>query len=254
MTQDSLSVGGEDQFTIDPNTDYLQELVGENKKFKDVQSLAKGKAESDAYIKMMERRLDESNNDYLNLKGEYQAKASLAELLDQYKNQRTQNDDINPPVIDVNERQPNSIDPKQIESLVSSKIQEHEMTRKHQENFELVRRKAEEHYGPDYKRILNQQVNDLGMTPEQLDNLARTTPTAAIRALGLEVQTREDFQPPVRSNQRSSFTPKGTEKRTWTWYQNLKRTNPELYKDSKTTVQMHKDAIALGDEFADGDF
>jgi hypothetical protein len=38
-------------------------------------------------------------------------------------------------------------------------------------------------------------------------------------------------------------------KRTWAYYQELKKTNPKLYLDPKISVQMDKDAIALGDAF-----
>jgi hypothetical protein len=43
-------------------------------------------------------------------------------------------------------------------------------------------------------------------------------------------------------------------KRTWRWYQDLKAKDSNKYWHPKTQVQMHKDAEALGDAFADGDF
>ncbi len=42
--------------------------------------------------------------------------------------------------------------------------------------------------------------------------------------------------------------------RTWAFYQELKKSNPTEYWRPKTQVQMHKDAEALGDAFANGDF
>jgi hypothetical protein len=44
------------------------------------------------------------------------------------------------------------------------------------------------------------------------------------------------------------------EKRTWHWYQQLKKDNPRLYHEPKTQVQMHKDASDLGASFKDGNW
>jgi len=66
---------------------------------------------------------------------------------------------------------------------------------------------------------------------------------------------RENFQSPPRSDNRTgSFTPQGPKERTWAYYQELKKTNPKVYYDPKTQVQMHHDAVALEEKFKDGDF
>jgi len=69
--------------TIDPSKNYLAELVGEGKKFKTQEDLARGKAESDAYIKILEKRSDELRNDYLKLRDDYSSRAKLEEVVDQ---------------------------------------------------------------------------------------------------------------------------------------------------------------------------
>jgi hypothetical protein len=44
------------------------------------------------------------------------------------------------------------------------------------------------------------------------------------------------------------------EQRTWDWYQKLKVSDPKKYYSPETNVQMHKDALSLGEAFEDGDF
>jgi hypothetical protein len=42
--------------------------------------------------------------------------------------------------------------------------------------------------------------------------------------------------------------------RTWSFYQNLKASDPRKYWLPKTQAQMHKDSAKLGDKFEDGNF
>ena len=47
---------------------------------------------------------------------------------------------------------------------------------------------------------------------------------------------------------------KAQRKRTWSYYEKIRKDDPARYRDPKTHSQMFQDAIALGDAFADGDF
>jgi hypothetical protein len=237
---------------IDPNKDYLTELVGEGKKFKSPQELARGKYEADQYVRTLERQKDELRSDYLKLKDEQAARAKLEDLIDQWSNKQQSSSDNT----QANEQQTTKpvIDSKEIESLVSSKIQEHELTKKQQENFAQVRTKLKERFGNNYQEVLKQQIDNLGLNEDFINDLARRYPTVLYKTLGLDQEQRESFQSPPRSNQRSDNFAPSTTKRTWSYYQKIKKENPKLYYDPKTTVQMHNDAIALGKEFEDGDF
>jgi hypothetical protein len=256
---DNLLDQTNDNQPLDPNKDYLQELVGEGKKFKSPQELARGKAESDEYIKILERRSDELRNDYLRLRDESTSRARLEELIDQLQKQSTQpvtsnnQPSVNEPPLGKPDPN-NSRERAEIESLVSSKILEHEATKKQQENFELVRNKLKERYGSNYQNLLKEQLNTLGLSEDFANDLARRHPNVLFKTLGLDAQPQENFQSPPRSNQRSDNFAPSTTKRTWSYYQKMKKENPKVYFDPKTTVQMHNDAIALGKEFEDGDF
>ncbi len=237
---------------VDPNKNYLAELVGDDKKFKTPEELAKGKYIADQYIEVLKKRQDEMRADYLKLREDNTAKASLEDLLKQMEQRLASNEQPN-----VKEEDKPTFDPKQIESLVSTKIQEHEVNRRQVDNFNMVRSKLQERYGKNYKNVVEQQIEDLGITEAELNDMAHRQPKVLIRTLGLDKQPepQQQFQtPPTGSQRRDTFTPKGAEKRTWSYYQNLKKTNPELWFDRKTAVQMQEDAIALGDAFKDGDY
>jgi|SRR3972149_3900440 len=266
------SLLNEDQnFTpnIDPDKNYLEELTSDGKKFDKskyaseqewLQALAKGKYVSDLYVDHLEKRLDEMREDYTKIREEYNAGPKLQELLDQLSKQQLTsrnnlgpNEDDHPP--DKSNLSDSSFDFKEVESLVLSKIQEHENSKKQNENFDLVRNKLKERYGSDYQNVLKEQIESLGLTEDFVNDLAKKHPTVLYRTLGLDKdERRENFSSPPRSNVRSdSFLPQ-VQKRTWAYYQKMRKENPKLYHNPKTIVQMHEDARELGADFEDGDF
>jgi hypothetical protein len=238
--------------SFDENKNYYEELVGEGKKFKDNEALAKGKAYADQTLELMKTRMDELRNDYLALKEEAQAKASLQELIDQMEQQKKT--PLTNTLVNEEVKTP-AFDPKKIEDLVSEKIQLAERNKSETQNLNSVMGKLKEKYGDNYANYLKQQSEQLGLDEATVNELARKSPNAFIRTFGLDEVKQENFQAPPRNARRTdSFAPQGSEKRTWSYYQNLKKTNPMLYHDPKITNQMAKDLETLGEAFKDGDF
>lgn len=237
-----------------PPQSFQAELVGEGKKFKDVESLAKGKWESDVYIKQMEARMDELRNDYLKLREEATAGSKLQDLIDRLEKGQQHQGEQNPNAND-GQNMP-AIKPEQLESLVSEQYQKLRASEKQQENYNVVKEKLVERFGPNYKAAFQQQINDLGITEDYANELALKSPKVFLKTFGLDqAPNRENFQAPPRSDQRKdSFSPTGSAKRTWAYYQEMKKNNPKAYYDPKTLVQIVKDAEDLGEEFGDGDW
>lgn len=247
MTDNLLNEG--DQPPIDPNKNYLAELVGEGKKFANVEELAKGKFFADQTLKTMEQRQDELRNDFLELREKYTEKANLEELIKQLKEDRASSSHTP----EANDNKP-ALDASQLDTLISKKMEEAESNRKASANYQQVVSKLTEQFGSNYAQVLKQRTEELGLTGEDITALARKSPTAFFKTMGLETK-QEGFQTPPRSTQRNdSFAPTSSRPRTWAYYQELKKANPKLYYDPKITVQMSKDAVELGDKFRDGDY
>ena len=241
-----------DQGTLDENKDYLAELVGENKKFKTVQDLARGKYEADLTIELRNRREDQLRQDYLQLKADYEARAKLEDLIDQYKTpQQSSNDST----LKVNDDKQPPYNPDEIKNFTKQAVQEIEQERKRDTNFNLVKEQLTERFGEDYKTVLSKQAKDLNLSADYIDDLARRSPTAFFKTMGLDQTSTENFQTPPRNSQRSdNFKPTAAKKRTWNYYQEMKKAQPDLYRDPKTAVQMVRDYEELGTAFEDGDF
>lgn len=226
--------------------DYHTELVGEGKRYKDDQQLAKAKYHADLHIQAVERSNDELRADYLALLEKSKTWGNVEQLLDQQRQLASREHTITKEV-------EKPVDPLQMKNLISQEIKEYETSKVRTQNSQAVVEKLKERYGQNYQNILNEKATALGLTKEMINRLAEEAPKAFFKTLELEEFPRSDpFQAPPRS---SVFQPTGqSQKRTWSYYQNLKKSDPKEYYKTTTSNQMEKDYIALGAEFEDGDF
>lgn len=215
-------------------------------KDKPQEELLKAKVESDLYIKTLTARMDDLTKDHLKLMEDSKAKAQLQDLIDRLEKPAS-NVDTNPDTNKGNVDQP-TIKPEDIEKLLETKLAQHDQGKKWDENFNMIKAKLKEQLGDNYSETFKQRRDNLGLTQEFADELARKYPDLFIKSFLGEARS-SDFSPPPRSGTRpASFSPQ-TPKRDWNYYQALKKENPRLYLDPKIAVQMHDDAIALGDAF-----
>lgn len=252
---DSLLNNSEPQTEVefDPSKDYFAELVGDGKKFKTSADVAKKIYHADTTIELMKKRLDEDHAEILRLRQETETKARLEDLVNQLPNQKDKLTSSKPPIANEVIEQP-QYDLKDIESLVSKKIQEIDLSKRQQENFNIVRDKLIERFGRDYPSAVKEQIDTLGISAEDFDAMARKSPKAVFATLGFDQQRQDTFNAPPRgSNMTTAFKPT-VQKRTWSYYQDMKAKNPKQWNDRSTMIQMQKDAIELGDAFRDGDY
>jgi hypothetical protein len=237
----------QDQLTADPNKNYLEELVGEGKKFKSVEDLARGKYEADLFIAHKNKEYDTLREDYVKLFEEQKTAKTLEEMIDRISqkplgSESTLNADsvMNQP----------KYDPKEVETLFEQKFREKTIQQTQAQNLNFVKDKLIEKFGPNYQTHVKAQIEDLGISDAEFTTLAKANPKLVIRTLGLDRQQTEDFDAPPRSSVRSdNFSPKGATKRDWSFYEKMRKEDPKQYTNPKTQVQMHQDAIAYGDSF-----
>jgi hypothetical protein len=255
----NLFEGGQDQVpTMTNDQDPLEVLTGPGAKFDRskyeseadmYRAIAKGKVEGDMYVEHLKRLRDEDRQDNAAMREQYKAGPKIQELINQLTSGRTQNEANHV----VPEPQP-EVDLNKIQELVNAQIQASKQVDRENSNATEVERKLSEHYGPNYRQVLKQQVDQLGLTPEFVNDLARKHPQVLYRTLGLDGKTSDNFQTPVSSSVRQDPSSPNANKRTWSYYQKMRKDNPNLYRDPKTVNQMFKDANELGSSFEDGDY
>jgi len=235
---------------IDESVDYLSELVGDDKKFKTPAELAKGKWHADQTIELMKKRMDDLRSDFERERQQNLTREQLENVLTRFGQTPLASNEQTP----VNEADIKpTYDPNQIKSLVSEGFMEMRKKETEEANAKLVEGKLIERFGSNYQDTLTRQAVDLGLSPQEVNSMAKTNPKVFMRTFGLDqpLQT-QPFQAPPRSS--ISFTPTSGPKRTWAFYQKIKQDKPSEYYSPKIQNQMVQDYTALGTAFEDGDF
>lgn len=230
---------------LDPaanSSSATDQLVGEGKKFKDIEALAKSKIESDNYIQILTARMDELRADHLKLQEERNSSAHLQELIDRLDNRRNEPAQT-PPGNDVKPLQP-----EDIQKLLDTELTKRESAAKQAENLRISQNKLRQVFGEDYQTILKQKLEELDITPEYADNLAKTNPTVFSRTFGLDEPPRPaPMNLPRSSVRQTQFTP-SVQKKDWAYYQELKKGDSRMYLDPKVSLDMHNSLMELGPE------
>lgn len=250
---DDLFQTNNDLPSIDPNKKYLDEYVGEGKKFKDPEELAKSKFHADTYIPILERRLDQERAERAELKKEFETRAKLEELIAQLT--KTPVTTTPPYTLESKVELPVKapvLDASKLDELMSTKITQWDHEKRQTANVAEVRGKLIKHFGSNFPEALKAKAEELNVSPTFLNNLAKDHPTVLYKTLGLDENVQSvNINAPTTSQR---FTPKGEQKRSWSYYQEMKKNNKDLYDNPRTALQMQRDAIEQGDAFQDGDY
>lgn len=228
-----------------PAIDYFNELVGDGKKFKDQQALAYSKVKADEQIQRLELEMSE-------LRKDLKARTTLEELADRWANSRTQTDSL----IDVyNQEHQTASDPltsEKVENILDTKISkyltEHERQKLQQSNAAIAKEELRKIFGDSYTAKVREELQKIGMSEEDANDLAARSPKAFIRLF--QTRSSENFSAPPKSSVTSQFVP-SNKGRTMSYYEGIRKADPNLYWNIKTQNQLHEDAIQLGEDFFD---
>ena len=230
---------------------YLSELVGEDKKFKSPEDLAKGKWEADNYIGTLESKLDE-------LRKELEKRETADEIADRLQQQFSNREASSRETHQTPSENARTDDQKNFEGLsreelvklLDQRLEEREVVSKAQRNRAEVSKTLNEKIGATANKWLADRANDLGVTVQYLQQQAEVSPKAFYNLVGLnQQQGNVGFNPPSSSLNSGARLDSGTQVRNNAFYEKLFKENPKLRFDAKTTVQMHKDATRMGEAF-----
>lgn len=228
-----------DDFVVDPNKNYLEELVGEGKKFSSPEELARGKAEADAHIARIEA---EQNR----LRSDLNTRISLEEFLDQIR--------TNPPLParsnddEPHQREPGtdkSVTAEEIERLLEMKLSQKDQERRAQSNTNAVRQKLQETYGPSYAQHVKKQAEELGVSEQYIRDLAATSPSVLYRLLGIDKAKDDVFSAPPRSQSTNIPSVKGKGK---SYYDKIYEEKPSEYWSPKIQNEIFERVKEIGIE------
>lgn len=227
----------DDQTNDDTNVDHLAELVGDGKKFRTVEDLAKGKAESDRFIATLQAQLDEART-------EVQKRIALEDLKTAILERDNNNNNPNPPGQPVPEK---VVDADSIEELVNKKLTEAEATKIKNANEATVASTLTTVWGDNAKVELARAGAAIGMSLKELQEIGQRNPQALFKLIGVGNQPVANGGTVPRSSERINSDTQG--ERNKSYYDKLKTSDPKAYWDKRTQIQMNKDAMRLKERF-----
>lgn len=234
--------------TPEQQESYLAKLVavkGEN--WKDPETLAKGKLEADGYIKSLEDQLKQLREDLG--KQEYSK-----QLLDQLQNKATQPTSVNTGATNNNNGGTNTdgntqpqVSEDTLKSLVEQTLTQRDKDNSVKQNLSVVDEELQKAYGTEAPVVVQAKAKELGLTVQRLQEIAAESPTAFFNLIG---EPQKAFQPMVQGTIRTEGVNMQTSaERDWAYYQNLRRTNKQLYYSPKVQRQLMDDKQRLGAKF-----
>lgn len=230
--------------------DILANLVGEGKKFKSVEDLAKGKVESDNFINKLQ---DENRALRALINNQDDRKRSedlMEEILSRVQNSTLQREQ---PVTNQTQEPPKT----QAEQLTSRDVESifHLLRTKEQENQNLTKAftRIADKYGNKAEEFLNSKSRELGLDVDMLRETARRSPTAFWNLVGENNNNPVTGARSPRANVNSAAVVQSNTSsvRNKAYYDKLKAEvgTRKFVLDSKLQVQMHRDMMELGDSW-----
>jgi len=227
---------------VDPAKNYVEELVGPDKKYKTTEDLARSNIHKDAYIHRLEQEARARNEDLSRI-------AKLEEVLE-----RVTRSQPTPPPLSNGEhqvvREPEAT--VDIDKQIDKKLEERETVRTRNQNLSAVRSMLLQRYGENYTTKLREAAAKLDVGEKFLNDLAAANPKAfsatLFGALGERAVMPDAPSAPRSSVSSEAFRPSKGGK-TLKDYQELRRTNPALYHSSKVQSEIWELAKKNPEEF-----
>lgn len=237
-----------DDFQID-DKDYETELVGEGKKFKTTKDLAKAKAQSDAFIEQLKNENKVAREAAARLQEELKTQKTLKEFMDQIAPSNNRNSQ--PPAKEPNNEGENEVTTESIKQLVEQTIASRSAEQQGQVNLDNVKKQLIQTYGNQYENILRQRTKDLGMSEQEMTNMAMKQPKAFLALVSPSIEKTTDiFNTPRSSLNTEALRLNGGQVKNWSYYEKIRKTDQRKYFEPSMHNEMMKQLEQLGpDEF-----
>lgn len=242
MTTESIFNDTDNSFFNDEELDDnipLDALVGEGKKYKTPDDIAKAIVHKDRHIANLEREARE-------LREKSGTSRTVEEILSALKNNPNSNPVEKP--LDANEGANPALRPEDLVSKVVQELENRKAVDAAKSNMKQVQDKLVELYGRGYPAKLAEMADEKGIPRETLEELAQKSPKGFFNILGVDPTKGKTMLfndapkgsvDPLRNTTR---VPSGTRDRAY--YDNLRKSNPKTYWNAATQAQMHLDLYA----------
>lgn len=226
--------------------DYLSELVGEGKKFKDEQALAKSVKFKDEHIAKLEREM-------ANAREEISKRATLEEFLDKIESRSRTPNQEQLGEGDGNQEGATSLTPEAIKALVKQATLEERTQATEQQNLMASVQELQKAWGQNWQQKLVEKRNELGLSEEFMNSIAFKSPKALLNLVGVNQspvgrnQEPNLYVPPRNQMANASDTNSGGKNKAY--WDKMQKTDPILYRSAAMTAERHRVAQQMGRKF-----
>jgi hypothetical protein len=239
-------------FSVDPSyKDYVDQYVGEGKKYSNVGELIKAYANADRHIPELTRDLAAIKTERDSLK-----EMLMANLTNENPGQEDPNPAPNPNPVESQPRPAEEAPPSGDDGKVDLKDQVRELLREvdaekqAKDNAKFTEEVMLQRFGDRDAAIkaVQDKAEELGVSPQWIAQMAFTSPKAYFVTMGIDPQNatpRSTTTPAPRSDvnpQRLADANPGIKPGTYEFYNNLRKTDPSKFRSAATQRQMMKDA------------
>lgn len=239
--------------TVDPDKNYLEELVGEGKKFKDPVALARSKVESDRHIAKLESELKAIRTDM-------NSRLSLEELVTKMSSVRPVDA---PPVsngdaLNSNQNASTQLTPEDLAKIVDERVSQISAREQAKTNLNTVKATLKAAWGNEFPVKLREKAAELGVGESFLNDLASSQPKAFLKLVEIEkapapAVARDTGSPlfgrQIDSSKQSNTPASDSGFRGKSYYNKLRAESPSKFWDPKVQIEMNNMAMRDPDKY-----
>lgn len=256
---DDLFNAVRDQVQIDPEKDYLTDLVGEGKTYRDEKALARAVVEKEAMIARLKAEKVGIQDALVTKEQELASRVRLEELADRLAVREPTPSPSNGDMVrrepEVRETVPLKNLEEMLDERLNQRLAERDQSRAEAINFNTVQKRLQETLGPNYPNRLREIADQLEVGPEFLNSMAKSNPAAFFRLIGLDGTKApvETFRAPPSSvmNSDAMVHRPSTGLKTQKYYNDLRKKDPANFYTTEVQMELHNNALKMGPEFFD---
>lgn len=247
--------------TIDPNKNYLDELVGDGKKFSDAVSLARAKMESDFFVDKLQEENKAMRDQLSQFQNELQTRNSVEEniqkFMDKINNDPSAQRDSGQNGNNQNPDGNGSGDNKETSGIslddVQTLLEERDTRSKKEQNLSRTQSELQKMYGDSWKTASSQRLEQLNISKDYANQMAAEQPDAFVALMKPEKSQSSpnlflegDVDSPANAGDPARNNGGGM---TWEQLQQLRKDDPAAYWKPRVQNYIHKMAMEKGNDF-----
>lgn len=236
--------------TPEEGKNYLDELVGEGKKFADVEALAKGKALSDQMIEHMKKENAE-------LREDLQKKLGLEEFMSELEKRQKPTDSTipEPKGTEIEPKVNEGLDEEKVTALLDDRLSKLTEEQRKNNNLQMTIDKMNSEWGDLAKVKLQEAADRLSISRKDLQEYAKTNPSVFLQLVGLTEKStpvQDSVQvTPTSQVDTSKLPPTPSDEKTYKYYEKMRKENPREYNTAKVQNEMMKKAMEYAEKGID---